>query len=256
MTAEADGAHGLLIGFHSICSSEVRMKITFGATVAGVVIVASHLSAALPMRVAILVDTGAATSSAIAQIRAGVTAFLDALPTQDEVLLATTGGSTRVRVAPTTDRRKLKDNIKGVLSDNGPTLLMDSLVEIDHRYMRNAAGRWPVFVIISGDGSDSSIRTDASAFNDWIAEIADRGVSANAIVLKTSRYNLPDFVARQGLSSRVTLTPSGNGLAELIATTLVKATGGHYSVMSNGNALSETMKQLADQLINDVALHE
>jgi hypothetical protein len=230
------------------------MKIPFAATVAGIVVmVASHVSAVTPMRVAILVDTGTGTRGTIAQIRTAVSAFLDSLPAEDEVVLATTGGSTRVRVPPTTDRRKLKDNMKGVLTDNGPTVLMDALAEIDHRYMRNSQGQWPVFVIITSDGSDGSTLTDESAFNRWIAEISDRGVSVNAIVLKTSRTNLPEFIARQGLSNHVTLTPSGNGLPEIIAATLVKATGGHYAVMSNGNALSETLKQLAEQLIDEDA---
>ena len=208
------------------------MSARLGAAVAVVMLMlAPSLPAATPMRVALLVDTSAATGGAIAQIRAGISAFIDALPPEHEVVLVTTGRRTQVRVPPTTDRKKLKDNARGLLTDNGPTPLMDALLEVDDRFMRQANSRWPVFVLVTGDGAESSAGTDEKTFNRWIADITKRGVSANAVVLKVS----------------------GNGLPEFIATTIVKSTGGHYAVMSNGNAMSETMKQLAEQLTGDAA---
>jgi hypothetical protein len=113
-------------------------------------------SAAAPMRIALLVDTSAGTSSAIVQIRAGVSAFLEALPPEHEVVLVTTGRRTQVRVPPTTDRSKLTASAGGMLPDNGPTALMDALTEVDDRFMRKAGDRAPVFVIVTGDGSENS----------------------------------------------------------------------------------------------------
>ncbi|HEY2153794.1 MAG TPA: VWA domain-containing protein [Vicinamibacterales bacterium] len=187
------------------------------------------LSASMPMRIALMVDTSAATSSSITLIREGVVAFLDALPPEHEVLLVSTGRRTQVRVPPTTDRKKLKDSARGLSNDNGPTPLIDGLLEIDGRFLRKATGQWCVFVVITGDGSESSTGTDEQAFNRWLTEVAKRGVSASAIVLKAS----------------------GTGLPELVASTLVKATGGHYNVMSNGSGLPDAMKQLANELAYD-----
>ncbi|HMB79547.1 MAG TPA: VWA domain-containing protein [Vicinamibacterales bacterium] len=206
------------------------MKATFRMTAVGVILMlAPAISAAPPMRVALLIDTSAATTSALPQIRAGVSAFLDALPPEHEVLLVTTGRHTQVRVPPTTDRAKLKASAGGLLSDSGPTALMDALTEVDQRFMRKAGQRWPVFVIITGDGSENSKDVDEPAFNRWMTDVARRGVSVNAIVLKAS----------------------GTGLPEFIASTLVKATHGHFATMGNGAGIAESMTQLAGQLAAD-----
>jgi hypothetical protein len=186
------------------------------------------LTAAPPMRVALLVDTSAATAGAIVQIRAAVAAFLDTLPPEHEVLLVTTGRHAQVRVPPTTDRSKLKGNVGGILSDSGPTALMDALTEVDGRFMTKAGDRWPVFVVLTGDGSENSKDVDEQDFNRWVTDIARRGVSANAVVLKM-----------------------GNGLPEIIASTIVKATHGHYAVMSSGAGMPDAMTQLARQLADD-----
>ena len=169
-------------------------------------------------------------SSAIVQIRAGVSAFLEALPSEHEVVLVTAGRHTQVRVPPTTDRSKLKASAAGMLPDNGPTALMDALTEVDDRFMKKAGDRASVFVILTGDGSENSKNVDEQGFNRWIGDIAKRGVSVSAVVLKT-----------------------GNGLPDVIASMLVKATRGHYTPLSNGAGMVETMTTLAAQLTADAA---
>src|SRR5471032_2659280 len=196
-----------------------------------ILMLAPVLSAPAPMRVALLIDTSAATTSALPQIRPGVSAFLDALPPEHEVLLVTTGRHMQVRVPPTTDRAKLKASAGGLLSDSGPTALMGALTEVDQRFMRKAGERWPVFVIVTGDGWEKSRDVDEPTFNRWMNEVARRGVSVNAIVLKAS----------------------GTGLPEFIASTLVKATHGHFARMGNGAGIAESMTQLAGQLAADFA---
>jgi hypothetical protein len=192
-----------------------------------------HVAGAQVMRVALIVDTSADTAPAIAQIRTAVAAFLDALPPQHEVALISTGRRVQVREQPTTDRAKLKASANGLLTENGPTALIDALLESDRRFMKKAADRWTVFVIITGDGSENSKDNDEQAFNHWIEEIVRRGASASAIVLKGST----------------------NGLPEAVASTLVKATNGHYTSMGNGSRLPEAMTQLAKQLGDEVSLH-
>ena len=132
---------------------------------------------------------------------------------------------------PTADRTKLKSSAAGLTTDGGPTTLMDALREMDDRFLRKAADRWGVFVVITGDGSESSKDTDEVAFNAFVTDVRRRGVLANAIVLKTT----------------------GTGLPEVIATTIVKATGGHYAVMSNGGGITDAATTLAGQLATDAA---
>ncbi len=124
-----------------------------------------------PMRVALLVDTSEATAPAISQLRTGVVAFIDALPPEHEIALVSTGRRVQVRVQPTIDRKKLLAGANGLLSDGGATPLADALLEVNDRFMKKADH--PVFVIVTGDGPDSSIRTDDQAFNGFLQAAAD-----------------------------------------------------------------------------------
>src|SRR5206468_498995 len=90
----------------------------FQLTEGGVSRVVSHAGPASdPMRIALFLDTSDAAAAALTHMRAGAIAFLDALPPEDEVLLVTTGRQARVRVQPTTDRRKLKEAAGGLFTD-------------------------------------------------------------------------------------------------------------------------------------------
>jgi hypothetical protein len=53
--------------------------------------------------------------------------------------------------------------------------------------------------------------------------------------------------------SAVVLKTTGNGLPDVIAATLVKATRGHYTSLSNGGGMAETLTTLAAQLTADAA---
>jgi hypothetical protein len=183
------------------------------------------------MRIALLVDTSDGIGAAMPQIRAGVLAFADALPPEHELMLVTTGRRAQVRVQPTTDRKKIKDSAGGLTADHGPTPLMDAIVEIDERFMRKAGDRWPAFVIITGDGSESSVRSDDQAFNQWLATLARRSISFDAIVLKYS----------------------GNGLPEMIANAVTRATGGRVEVTTVAGSLPDRMKAIAERLARDHA---
>lgn len=174
------------------------------------------------LRVALLVDTSEAATPALSQIRTGVVAFIDALPPEDEIVLVSTGRRVQVRVQPTTDRKKLTTAANGLLSDGGPTPLADALLEVDQRFMKEADH--PVYVIVTGDGPDSSVRTDDQTFNRFLQTLRSRQIPAHAIVLKYK----------------------GNGMAETIAHLVVRASAGHLDAMSNGKALPEKMKALAE----------
>src|SRR5437899_2749070 len=79
--------------------------------------------ATTPMRIAIFVDTSDGTANAINQIRAGLVAFLGALPSDAEVMFVSTGRQVRVRVQPTADRKKLLDFANSLFSEGGATPL-------------------------------------------------------------------------------------------------------------------------------------
>jgi hypothetical protein len=166
-------------------------------------------------RVAVLVDTSQGTAGAMNFLRPALATLIAGLPEGTEVLLATTGRRLQVRVQPTADRKKAADSANGMASDGGGTVLMDGLLEIDDRFMKKAANRKPVFIVVTSDGSESS-RTEGDAFNAWLRTLAQRGVVAHAIVLK-----------------------SGNGLPEVVANALTQATGGRCETIGNPGLLKE-----------------
>lgn len=181
------------------------------------------------MRVALLIDTSDGVGTAITQLRDAVRAFADALPPEHELMFVTTGRRTQVRVQPTTDRQKVKDSAGGLTSDHGPTPLMDALIDIDERFMRKAADRWGAFVVVTGDGTESSIRTDDEGFNRWLASLPTRRISVDAIVM---RYR-------------------GNGLPEVIAGAAARATRGHLDVTTVAGSLPDKLKAMAERLGRD-----
>ena len=91
-----------------------------------------------PMRIAVFADTSDGATNALNHIRGALVSFADALAAPHELMLVTTGRQMRVRVQPTTDRKKFKDTASGLFSDGGATPLMDALLEVDDRFMRKA----------------------------------------------------------------------------------------------------------------------
>jgi Mg-chelatase subunit ChlD len=182
--------------------------------------------ATAPMRIALIVDTSDGAAAALNQVRAGLLAFIDAVPPEHEIMIVSTGRQTRVRVPPTTDRKKAKDSAGGLFPDGGATVLGDTLLEMDDRFMRKAEDRWPVFVIITGDGAEGSAGANEKKLNDWIVAVPPRGISAHAFVLKYK----------------------GGGMPEIIASHVVQAAGGRYDFMNTSNSLPEKLKELGEHL--------
>jgi hypothetical protein len=185
-----------------------------------------------PARVALLVDTSAGTSASLTQLRAGLAAFIDALPPGPDILFVTTGRRIQVRVPPTTDRQKVKESIAGLLSDGGPTPLMDGLLEVDARFMSKAADRRSIFVIVTGDGTESSVTVHGDAFNAWLGQVQRRHASGHALVIK-----------------------SGNGMPEVIASALARTTGGSFQTVSPRSPLTEPMTGIAARIVDVLSPH-
>lgn len=187
---------------------------------------AAARQSAAPMRLAVLVDTSAGTSTSLHLIKSAVASFIEALPDGLEVLLVSTGRRTQVRVPPTTDRKRVAESANGLSADGGPTPLMESILEIDERFMRK--GVRPVYVLVTSDGSESSRQGTAEKFNAWLPTLAPRHAVAHAVVLKL-----------------------GNGFPEQIAKALVQATGGVFQTIGNAGALGDRLEAIAERIRGD-----
>jgi Mg-chelatase subunit ChlD len=182
-----------------------------------------------PMRIALMIDTSDAAAPALNHLRAGLLAFLDALQPEHEILIVTTGRQARVRLQPTTDRKKARDSAAGIFPDGGATPLMDALLDIDERFLRKATNRWPVLVVVTADGAESSSPANEKKFNDWIVALPGRGMSAHAFALK---YR-------------------GGGTPEIVAAHVAQSAGGRFDFMNTSNSLPEKLKELGARLAAD-----
>ena len=183
-----------------------------------------------PMRVVLLVDSSAAVPQMLNHFRAGLNAFFDALPPEHEVVFITTGGQTRIRVQPTSDRAALKTAAGRFAADGGANSFLDTLLESDKRFLRPVT-QWPVFVILTTDNGDARVAPRITEYNQFLVSFLQRGGSAHGIVIK-------------GKSSAQ--------IAE-IAENLIQNTGGIHNVVNQSTAVEAQLKAIAERLASDHA---
>jgi hypothetical protein len=190
-----------------------------------------------PMRIALMVDTSDAAGGSLQQLRQGLPIFLDTLGAEHEVMLITTGRQMRVRVPATLDRKKLKDAASGLFGDGAGTPLMDALLEVDKRFMSKDDGHWPVYVVVTSDGTESSAGAREKEFNHWVETLRYRAATVHALVVKQGAKP-----SQQG---------STGGLPDIIAMNTTMNTGGRYDAIIVSNAVPDKLKTLANQINAD-----
>jgi hypothetical protein len=183
-----------------------------------------------PMRIVLLVDSSSTVSQMLNPIRAGLNTFFDTLPPEHEVVFITTGGQTRVRVQPTTDRTALKAAAARFAADGGANSFVETLMEADQRFLRKVT-QWPVFVIVTTDYGDSRITPRIREYNTFMQSFLDRGGSAHGIVIKG---------------------PNSGPIAD-VADNLIQNTGGVHHVVNQASAVEAQLKEIAARLAADHA---
>ena len=177
-----------------------------------------------PVRILLLIDNSQAVSASLTDVRNGIEAFLDALPFPHEVSLITIGGTPVIRQVATTDREVVK-GLARKLSAGGGLVLLGAVSEMYDRFLKKASDRWPMVVVIAGDGRDDT-----------------RGASEEKFVALAR-----DMQSKDAIVHAVIISPNGLGSGESvqIARALTQATGGVYESISAASALSEKMGSLA-----------
>jgi hypothetical protein len=190
-------------------------------------------------RVLLLVDSSDAISKVINPWRAGLQAFIDAAPDGDEMALVTIGRQMRIRVPPTMDRKKLKDEAGRLFSDGGGTVLLDSLTEANDRLLAKAEDRIPILVIMTTDGAEMSTATREDEFNKFMFNLIGRGALVHAVILGNGGTGTTNLIGGSSATE---------GLQSVIVLNLTENTGGHLESVSAATALSDKLKGLG-QLI-------
>lgn len=184
------------------------------------------------MRIVLLVDSSASVSPMTAQFREGLTAFLDALPGEPEIALISTGSQIRVRVQPTSDRITLREAAARFASDGGGNSLLDTLLEADQRFLKDAADRRSVFVILT----------------------TDAGGNASVTPARINVYNrfMDAFIARGGRAHALVVGSVNRGVTTQIAQNIARNTGGFYETIVVASAVPKLMTTLAEYVAADL----
>jgi hypothetical protein len=179
-----------------------------------------------PMRIALVVDSSGAVGPLLNNLRAGLTTFLDQLPGNHEITFITTGGQIRIRQPITTDRAKLKTAVGLFASDGGANSLIETMMEVDRRFLNTAPGQWPVFVVVTTDNGATAWEPNYDRFNRFVNDFMSRGGTAHAIVLH----------GRAG------------GITTDFVMNVVENSGGFYESMTIANVLPDKTKALAEHI--------
>ena len=142
----------------------------------------------VPMRIVLLVDSSTSTQPMMTMFRNALNAFVDAVPPQDEIVFITSGSQIRVRNGPSTDRAKLKNDIGLLQSEGGANAFLETLLEADQRFLKPAAGLWPVFAILTTDIGEVRREPDIPRYNRFMNDYLARGGSAHAIVMQGKSF--------------------------------------------------------------------
>ena len=203
-----------------------------------------------PMKVALLVDNGYAARQSLIPLRAGLSAFLEALPPAHEVGLFTTGGQVRRRVDFTTDRDELKDRTTSLFADpDAAVYLDDGLVETWERWFDDEDA-WPVFVtLVYGGASRSRVQMGLlEEFKEFVVELRKRAATVHAVLVSRPLRPLAD-AAIGPVSADSNVSPLGarrGGV--MISSFLTRETGGTYRALASATALPNVFEELGTMM--------
>jgi hypothetical protein len=183
-----------------------------------------------PMRLVMLVDNAEAMHSSLEDVRKGVQSFIDGIAPEHEIALVTIGDKPFIRQAPTTDHAKLKD-LAQKMTTSGSTILIAAVMDMYNRLLKDAAGRWPMFIIMTSDGPEDSGRFDPAKFTAMVQEMQQKDFVVHAIVMSTM----------------------GRGVEVQVTQALTQATRGRYDSISASSALPQKMAALAAAVTADFA---
>ena len=148
--------------------------------------------ATMPLQIAVLVDTSAAATTHITEIRDAVGAFADGLEGNHELTLISFGERPTIRVEPTTDRERFKAGASRLFPfESSGQVLLEAIVETARGFERREA-QHPVVVVVATEGIEFS-----NQYYKSVLEALDRsGTRMYALELRTNDSDPLDSATR------------------------------------------------------------
>ena len=187
-----------------------------------------------PVRVTVFVDNGLASPPVLDHMREGLRLFLEALPQDIEVAIATIGGRPQFWSEHTTDRTELADAI-GVIAPemDCAASFLDALYEEAERMHEDEEGEYfPVIVMIATNGPEGSSRVRERPFREMMERLMD-----NSATLHTRMYT---FTSITGVKQGGDQMRWGMDIGQI--------TGGSYEGLSSALGFRTQLPELAEDV--------
>jgi hypothetical protein len=194
----------------------------------------------LPVKLTITVDNGKESVTALAAMRAGLTGLVEALPPDVEVTLITTAPQPAMVVRPTTDRAQMTRGISrfGVEPDESARF-SEALVEYAERLEKDFKDKKltyaPVLVMVSTSAPEnSSLQRDT--IEKGLKTLLTRGARVSVAMTTTKPTNADSIDNLK------------NGRQALIASPIVKASGGKFETLVAFNGLTTLLPEWGNEI--------
>ena len=181
-----------------------------------------------PVRITIFVDNGAGSQDALQNMREGLKTFVDKIPEEVEIALATIAGRPRFVTRHTSDREDIASGIDLIVPDAGASArFRDALIEEGERLDDDDERQYfPVILMVASDGPEGS-STQQEAYDEMVG----RMIAASATV-----------------HTRMYTTGQGQGAQVPVAMNLSEATRGSYESMAVSTGFRDMLPALGEEI--------
>ena len=143
-----------------------------------------------PARVTVYVDNATESQAALPDMREGLRLFLNALPPDIEVAIATLSGRPQFRVPHTTDRQELADAIGVLAGEGAAATFFDALYEEAERLEDDRERQYvSAVVMVATAGSEGSRRARGDAVQRTMDRLYDNAATVYTLLF-TSPYGV------------------------------------------------------------------
>ena len=187
-----------------------------------------------PVRVTVFVDNGMASGPALDHMREGLRLFVEALPEDLEVAIATIGGRPQFLVRHTTDREEIMDALGViVLEPSGEAYFLDALYEEVERLHEDEEGQYsPAIVMVATNGPEASTRVQILPYSELIQRLY-----ATNVVVHTRMFTVASVTG---------VNPDAGQMRW--ARDIGRITGGSYQVLSSPDRYRGLLPHLGEDL--------
>ena len=186
-----------------------------------------------PVRVTVFIDNGIGTRPVLDDMREGVRLFVEALPPEVEVAIATIAGRPQFWAQHTTDSQELTDALGVTVPEQGAAFFLDALYEEAERLDEDEEGQYfPVIVMVATNGPEGSNRVREGPFNEMMQRLFANSVTVHTRLLSGSSIS----GVKQG------------GDQIRWGTDIGDATGGTYEGLVSANGYRTLLPELAEAI--------